>query len=367
MSPQLQQLRQGVVLGGLDFSLVFAQLRRNEIELELGVNLLFTLAGHRLVVLQIGQAVFAERETHLQGALAQRHVVRLGAGEVLHGRAKRLRRQQPHIHLHPVALPEADLVLALRDHVHQAGKAQQVLSDLLPRFGLRTGFAGDQDVEVPHRIPPPPQRSCRRDLLDPRHLRQMLDQLLRHLLGAIEQEPSADPAVILNRLQQLLFLLFAHAWQSADLALARQLFDPIDVAHLVRAPDQSNRFRAQPLDLQQLQHGRPVLFQQLGMHLQPAFAENLLHVQKHALADAGHFQKLLRFLDQLRHLLGQGFDGLRRIAIRAHAKRVLPVNLEQIRSFVENGGDGFVIHGWRKLYRRCRAARRTRIHAREKS
>ena len=155
--------------GGFDLSQIFAQFGRNEVELELGVDFFFRLARDRLLVfdaLDLRQAVFVQREAHLERALAQGHVVRLRAGEILHGRPKRLRRQQAHVHLHAVAVPEADLVLSLRDHVHQPGKAEQMFDDLLPRFCLDAGFARDQDVEVADGFASAAQRSGGRNFFD---------------------------------------------------------------------------------------------------------------------------------------------------------------------------------------------------------
>ena len=39
------------------------------------------------------------------------------------------------------------------------------------------------------------------------------------------------------------------------------------------------------------------------------------------------------------------FDGLRGIAVGADAEGVLPIDLEQVGSFIENVGDGLVVHG----------------------
>jgi len=43
-------------------------------------------------------------------------------------------------------------------------------------------------------------------------------------------------------------------------------------------------------------------------------------------------------------LLRQRFDGLGRVAIRTHAKRILAVDLQQIGSLVKKSGNGFVVH-----------------------
>ena len=38
-------------------------------------------------------------------------------------------------------------------------------------------------------------------------------------------------------------------------------------------------------------------------------------------------------------------DGLRGVAVGADAERILPVDFEQVGGFVENVGDGLVVHG----------------------
>ena len=47
---------------------------------------------------------------------------------------------------------------------------------------------------------------------------------------------------------------------------------------------------------------------------------------------------------QIGHLLRQCFDRLRGIAIRPDTKRILPVNFEQVCGFIQDVGDGLVIH-----------------------
>ena len=75
-----------------------------------------------------------------------------------------------------------------------------------------------------------------------------------------------------------------------------------------------------------------------------AFFEHLLQVQQHAFADAGDCEHLLGLVDQVGDLLRLGFDGLGGIAVGAHAEGILAVDFEQVGSFVENAGDGFVVH-----------------------
>ena len=79
------QVRQGVRGSGIDLALVFAQLGRNVVEIESGVNFLFGFSRHRLFCLQVGQAVLAKGVAHLESALAERNVVGFRSGEILQG------------------------------------------------------------------------------------------------------------------------------------------------------------------------------------------------------------------------------------------------------------------------------------------
>ena len=80
------------------------------------------------------------------------------------------------------------------------------------------------------------------------------------------------------------------------------------------------------------------------MRFNAAIFKKLQQIGLHAFADALNFEKFFRLRDQVGHLLRQRLNGFRGVAIRAHAKRVLPVDLQQIGSFVEESGDGFIVH-----------------------
>ena len=284
--------------GGFDLAAIFAQLRRDAVELELAVDLVLGRAGDALVVVEAKQPVLAEREAHLQRALAQRDVVVLGAGEVLHGRAVGFRRQGAHIHLHSAAQFEADFVVALGQHFDDAGKAQDFFDQLRALLVVNAARPGDQHVEIADRLPSTAQRTGGRDLLDAFDVLQVLGQLLRGAVGFVEQEAPGNAAVILNRFQDFLLALFAQARQFAQFAFARQLLHAGEIADLEGAPQQRDGLRPQPLDLQQLQHRGPVLHQQVLVRPKFAAAAQLLDVGRHAFADAGNLQQLLGLVDQ---------------------------------------------------------------------
>ena len=143
---------QCLICRSLDFALVFPQLGRNKIELELGIDLFFGFAGNWLLIVETCEAVFAQGETHLQSALTQGNVVSLGAGEVLQGGAEGVRWKQTHIHLHTTALAKADLVFALRNNLHQAWESDEVLDQLLPTGIVNARRACHQDIEITDRL-----------------------------------------------------------------------------------------------------------------------------------------------------------------------------------------------------------------------
>ena len=122
------------VCGGIDLAQVFAQLGRNVVELELGVDFFFSFSCDRFFGVEFGQAVLAEGVSHLEGALAQGDVVGFGAGEILHGSAEGVGRQKADVDLHAAAQSEADFVFAAGDDFHEAGKLDDVLDQF---FGGR--------------------------------------------------------------------------------------------------------------------------------------------------------------------------------------------------------------------------------------
>jgi hypothetical protein len=142
-------------------------------------------------------------------------------------------------------------------------------------------------------------------------------------------------------------VFFAHARQFADLAFAGEFFYAINVTDLVGAPDERNRFRSQPLDLQQLKHGGVIFFEQFGLHTEAAIFEEFLQVQQHAFADAGDGENFLGFADDVFDLLGEVFDGLGGVAVGANAEGIGRIDFEQVGGFVEDRGDGFVVHGFK--------------------
>ena len=85
--------------------------------------------------------------------------------------------------------------------------------------------------------------------------------------------------------------------------------------------------------------------EQFGLHAEAAVSEQFLQVQQHPFADAGDGKNFLGFANEISNGLRQIFDGLGGIAVGADAERICCVNFEQIGGFIQDRGDGFVVHG----------------------
>ena len=172
----------------------------------------------------------------------------------------------------------------------------------------------------------------------------MLDDFFGLLFGRVEQEASGDAAVVFDGLEQLLFLLLSHAGKLANFSFAGQFGHALEIAYVIGAPDQGDGLGAQALDLEQVEHRGVILLKQFGVQRKFSFLEHFLQVDQHAFADAGDGEDFFGIVDQVGDLLGLGLDGFGGVAVRTDAEGILPVNFEQVGGFVENAGDGFVVH-----------------------
>ncbi len=225
-----------MLLGSLDLSAILAQFGRNGIELELAIDLIFGCAGNALVIVQAKQPVLAQREPHAQRTLAQRDVVVLRSGEVLHRRAIGFRRQGAHIHLHSFAQFETHFVVAFGQYFDDSRKAQNFFDQPSTLLVINTARPGDQHIEITHRLPSAAQRTGRRNLLNPFDMLQMLGQLLRGSIGFVKQEATGNAPVVLDRFQDFLLALFAEARQFAKFAFARKFLHAGKITYLEGAP-----------------------------------------------------------------------------------------------------------------------------------
>ena len=80
----------------------------------------------------------------------------------------------------------------------------------------------------------------------------MVDDFLGLSFGGVEEKASGDAAIILDGLQQFLFVLFAHAREGANLAFLGQLFNALGIADVIGAPDEGDGLGAEALNLEQV-------------------------------------------------------------------------------------------------------------------
>ena len=120
---QFDQLRQGVLLGGFNLTLILAELWSYVVELQRGIDFFLGRAGHVSAVCNAGERIFTQRVTHFQRSLPNGDIVSLRSGEVLQRGAVGLRLQRANVHLHSAAQPEADFVTAARKHFADAGES----------------------------------------------------------------------------------------------------------------------------------------------------------------------------------------------------------------------------------------------------
>ena len=156
-----------MVFGGSDFAGVFAQLGRDEIQLEFRINLFFGAPGHALFTLQSSQGIFVERKSHVIGAPAQGHVVLFRPGKIKQGSAEVFFFEHSNVDLQSILQREADLVFSVRQRLIDAGKCKDVLGERVHVLLRRVAIGkGDKQIEIAHGLFAPSQRARRRNGCD---------------------------------------------------------------------------------------------------------------------------------------------------------------------------------------------------------
>ena len=205
------------------------------VEPEALVDLLLGRAAQRLAGLVVEDPVLRDVQPAPHGGLAQRDVVRLGAGEVLEHVAELVGLDDPEVDLHARVREHARAGVARRQHgldQRQLGQRGRQRDGILRR--------GD-DVEVLDRVGLAAQRAGHLDALGGRVGAQRADDLLGDVLRAREQDARRRAALgrLGERLEQLLLDLRAEAAQLADLLLlggGAQRVERVDAELVVEPP-----------------------------------------------------------------------------------------------------------------------------------
>src|SRR4051794_7769751 len=98
---------------------------------------------------------------------------------------------------------EADLIVAAGDDVHQGRVFGDIGDGFLPASLGRAGFSGDENIEIADSLAAAAEGSGGSNLVNTGKLFHVGRDLFALDLGRINQEASANPPVILNRLEQL--------------------------------------------------------------------------------------------------------------------------------------------------------------------
>ena len=140
------ELRQLAFVRGLELARVLAQLRRDPLVAEPLVDPLLARVLQLLARLDDGDRVLADREPLLHGALAQRDVVVLRAGEVLQQVAVRLRWHDAQVEPQALVRQHRCLRRALCHHLDHPLQLREVVDQRLRIVGSR------DDVEISERL-----------------------------------------------------------------------------------------------------------------------------------------------------------------------------------------------------------------------
>src|SRR5208337_2858217 len=266
--------------------------------------------------------------------------------EIQQPRSKILLLQQPHIHLQPILQRETHLVLAVRQRLINPRIRQNMLRHrihfLLLGVPLRQR---QQQIQIPHRLLPPPQRPRRRHRLHrfPRLL-DVRDNRRRRIFRRIQAESPRRLLEHLHRLQNVLLALLPKPRQVPQLALFCQFLDVRHRPRLERLPQHRHLLRSQRLQFQQIQNRLRIFLQQLLPQTVVARLHNLLQMLYHPLANPRQFRQLLRRRNQRLHRFRQSVNQLRRLFITPVAPDDRAINLQQPRRLPQYPRNPFVFH-----------------------
>ena len=217
MSAELDESREAALARGLELAHVLAELGRDPRVAEALVHGLLGLVREDLARLGVLDAVLGDRELPADGLLAQRHVVLLRAGEVVEQVAVRLGRDDAEVEAQAVARDHRRLRPALGDDLVDPRELREVV-DQRDRVGGR----GD-DVEVPHLLLEAADAASLADLVCGRVLAEVGDD------GSHGRERAAEERLLLDlllrrgqRLEDVLLGFRAEPGERAELLASRR-------------------------------------------------------------------------------------------------------------------------------------------------
>ncbi len=206
------------------------------------------------------------------------------------------------------------------------------------------GGAGDEEVEVADGLAASAEGAGRGDGLDAGEGADEGGDALGVVVGLVDAEAAGVFAVVLDAFEELGGELFAHAGELAEMPGFGGGFEGVDVGDLEGGPDEGDGLGAHAGEAQEFEHGGLVFGEKLGAEGHGAGGDQLDDIGGHAFADAGDGEELFGFGDEGGELGGLLLDGLGGAAVGADAEGVGCVDLKQGGGFVEQAGDGDVVH-----------------------
>ena len=332
--------------GGFELAAVFAELGWDVVEVEGVVDVFFGGGGDDGVVFEAEEGVLGEGEAALDGALAEGDVVVLGAGEVLQGGSVAGAGEEADVDLEVVAEGEGDFVLAAGEELVDEGQGGDVLDGGGDDVGF-AGGAGDEEVEVADGLAAAAEGAGGGDLVDAGEGADEGGDAFGVLAGVVDAEAAGVAAVVLDALEELGGELFAHAGELVEVAGFGGGFEGVDVGDLEGGPDEGDGLGAHAGEAQEFEHGGLVFGEELFAEGHGAGGDEVADVGGHAFADAGDGEEELwgrRRGGEGGELGGLLLDGLGGAAVGADAEGVGCVDFEEGGGFVEEAGDGDVVH-----------------------
>ena len=329
------QLGERVLARRLELAAALAQLGRDPRQAEPLVDRLLARAAQRLARFVVEDPVLGDVQAAADRALAQRHVVGLGAREVLEHVAELVGLDDLEVDLHPRVGGHAGARVARGLHgLHELELAERA------RERLRVAGRGD-DVEVLDGVGAAAQRAGHLDPVARGMLAQGGEDLLRDRLGAREHHPWGRPARGLVAGQRLLELRLGLQPEAAQLP---------DRARLERRPQRVQRVDAELVvelagalgpeagQAHELDQARRELRPQLHEGRDVARLVERAQLLLERLADAGdgRHATLARHGDDRDGGLAHG---LGRVAVGDHPVGDRAVELVEVAELVERGGD----------------------------
>ncbi len=301
------QVRQAVAFRGFDLTGVFADFRRDEVQLELGVDFFFRAPGDAALALQRGQRVFVQSEAHIIGAAAQIDVVFARSGEVQQSSAKALLIKQPHVHLDTGVQREANFIFAVRQNLVDSRVLQNMFGDGVDVL-LRSEAVGKrkQQVKIADGFFSPAQGARRRDGSDALSVFfDVRDHAFGRRFRRIQSEAAGRSLERLDGLEDVLLAFFTEARHLAQFALKSEFLDVSHGGGLEVRPQKRHLLRSQRLQVQNIKQRNRIFLQQLLPQTVVAGLQDFLQMLGHALADARQLFQLVgsfrQFLDRFVH------------------------------------------------------------------